>query len=319
MSESDDHVRIDPDKKEIDDLFYSYEHRWALIDMLKSETISYPYEERSVSHGEDGIDYNLDSLGLRNPHLEKHKQVDTIFLGCSHTWGKSLPSKFVWVKILSDLENTESYVNLAYPGASIYSQMQSLFGYIKEHGEPKRIIAHFPELTRMRIPKIRAKFDTSLDSLAPLTFEDFIWIGDKNLVKYSKRPHMVQEVVPPEVFYYISAQSINMIQNYAESRDITFLWNTWDSKSRHFFDSVKETVPALKGFFANYVQRRPVDEESNSNGELVCPDQSHYDWKEKNPEIFDFAKDGRHAGIHANLHVAELFYEEILKRKSDTK
>lgn len=314
MNEIPEPIEMDPDKKEIDDLLYGRPLRGSLLDLFESKTISYPYENKRVVHEKDGIEYDLDSLGLRNPHLASHKQVDTIFLGCSHTWGYGLPSDFIWTKLLSDFEDTKSYVNLAYPGASIYSQMQSLFGYIQEHGEPKKIIAHFPELTRMRIPTVRSKFDITSDSSMPVGLQDFIWVGDKDLVKYSKRPHMIQEVVPPEVFYYISIQSIITIQNYATSRGITFLWDTWHPNSRHFFDSVKKVVPSLEEFFMNYVQKRPEDEKPSMHGDIDCSNGAHYAYKDDNPEIFDFATDNLHAGIHLNLHVAENFYEQLLKK-----
>jgi len=297
-------LQIDPDFLEIDYTLITSGNRSFLEAMVSSDVIAYkPLDDTKAITTKHVLEHELDAYNLRNPQMLTHGNVETIYLGCSNTWGFGLPIDVTWTQILSEISNSKSYINLAYPGASIHAQMQSLFGYIKKYGKPKRIIAYFPNLTRLRLPVIGNKLTAKSEPGDYVLIQDFVRKSNQDVARYSKRPHEIADVLPADFFYYLNIQAINIIDSYAQSHEIDFVWSTWDEYSKHFLEALDQDSD-LSGILKNYVsvERQIISE---------CKDQKHLVYKSIYPSLYDIAEDNRHIGIHDSLHIAEMFYKKL--------
>lgn len=276
-----------------------------LTELFNDDIIKYVYIPEKMGGTENFVSYQLDDYGLRNPHNLKHSQVNLITLGCSQTWGFGLEVQHTWVTNLANLLNV-THINLAFPGSSIYAQVQSFFAYVKKHGKPKTVAAHFPEFTRLRLPLLGGTFEDNRSESPPeFSVYDLVPPSELShpLPKYSKQPHKVYDVFPPEAFYYINIQAINTLQSYCSSENIKFVWNTWDFPTFRFIEEAAK-VKKLTNLTKNFLFQ--ID------AHTTCINSSHLSLKKENSKTFDYAADGKHHGIHASLHIAEKFYGSIV-------
>ena len=88
------------------------------------------------------IDYDVNSLGYRSKEFDGNS--DMLFLGCSQTYGQGIPQENTWTDILSKKMNLSSS-SLAARGDSIIGQVTKAFYYFEKFGNPKIVVALFPD------------------------------------------------------------------------------------------------------------------------------------------------------------------------------
>ena len=88
-------------------------------------------------------DYN--DYGFRSPKFKNN--IEYLFSGCSVASGLGLPIEETFPYILSKTLQVE-YNSVARYGDSIPGQVSKIFSYINEFGNPKNIVALFPDFNR---------------------------------------------------------------------------------------------------------------------------------------------------------------------------
>jgi hypothetical protein len=269
------------------------------------------------------IEYRINNYGYRGEDFNEPAEIIT--LGCSQTYGFGLPQDYIWPEIFSNITNKTVH-NLGSNGDSLCGQVFKAFKYFEEIGNPKIILGLFPS-SRVEMPYISGVFGNGSrvsDSIRHVRFIQRIFIKNaKKRVKYSKTPHNPEEVLPEEFALFYSFIFMQMLKQYCKEKNILLLWTFWDDEG--FLDSFKKIMPeALTNFvlkdklFDNVRLQCSAEIINSKKVDLTC----HQDNKEiYKHDLYSHAadcnhktKDFGHFGIHTNLHVAEMFYREYLKR-----
>lgn len=272
------------------------------------------------------IQYKLNSHGYRSEEFDLNH--DVLVLGCSQTFGQSIPEEFTWSKIFSD-KIGKSCARLAQPGDSAQSQVQKAFKYFEEFGHPEIIVASFPA-SRIEIPYIPNKIASKV-SLSQAKFKEEcqiqqIFLYDK-LEQFSKIPHNPEEVLPIEVGIFYTFTFIQILQQYCKSHNIKLIWNIWEDEL--FFQYLKANAPeALENYLHIDFREFSFDDKdgieyirhgSVENGYIIP--ECHQELKDH--PLFYRASDYKpgsgngHWGIHLNQHIAEHFLQRYIDIKDE--
>jgi hypothetical protein len=269
------------------------------------------------------IEYKLNNHGYRGEDFNEPAEILT--LGCSQTHGHGLPQNYIWPEVFSNMTNKKVH-NLGTNGDSLCGQVFKAFKYFQEIGNPKVIIGLFPS-SRIEMPYISGIFGNNSkvsDSVRHLRFIQKIFLKNaKERVKYSKIPHNPEDFIPEEFGLFYSFMFMQMLEQYCKQKNIMLLWTFWDDE--WFIDNITKIVPEP---FTNYVLKDQLfyDVKDRCNNGIVNSKKENLTCHQQNKEIYehylyDHASDCDHKkeslghfGIHTNLHVADMFYKEYLKK-----
>ena len=282
--------------------------------------------------------YSINSMGYRTD--EFLEQRDLVFAGCSQTWGDGVVYDGIWGNILSKSLGIKSY-NLGLGGKSTQFIVQNLIAFFKQYGNPKMVFCLFPEFTRMEM-KSSADFMISKNSSPGISGKNTyslipIAVNPNKNTKYSKMPHIAEEMIPLELAFSISLDYINMLELYCKLYDIKLFWGTWDPFQDKYLN---ENIDSMD--FENYVylsqekwEKRIQDDYINyfhedgilCSGRIPGPCTTHNTCHEELKEIygknFNFSMDSDpknkiwgHIPVHTHIHIAE-YFERALKNDSN--
>lgn len=254
----------------------------------------------------------LNSLELRGGELEG--PPDLLILGCSQTFGVGVELEHTWGHMLAEKSNM-SYLNMGIPGGSVHSIVTSAMAYIKKYGAPARgIVALLPGYGRMKMP-IKPLYMSVFDQgplekekkhpdiveMADLNFA-YREMGHKEIPKFSKSPHLIEELLPYEVALHQTMFAWNMFIEYCKASGIPLIFSTWVPSMNDLIEQ-KMSNPESTVDYSGYVK---VDIFSP---ELPC----HDDFKTVDmKDTWDEARDcAHHMGVHHHLHYAEAFAEKL--------
>jgi hypothetical protein len=297
----------------------------------KNTTYSHHY---NINNTDTAIEYTLNNYLARGKDFDEPAEIIT--LGCSQTFGEALPQNYIWPEVFSNTTNKKVH-NLARPGDSVQGQVFKAFKYFKEIGNPKIILGLFPS-SRIEMPTIKNVFEDNSEkhfmTREKNCIQTYFLKNAEESVKYSKIPHNPGEVIPKEVGIFYSFTFIQMLEQYCKEKNIMLLWTFWDDES--FIDYVKENAQEA---LINYIDNNKMF----INHQIECLNGKGINLYIENPtglnltchqndkDIFNHplyshaadcnheTKKGGHFGIHAHLHVAEMFYEAYLKRTKEVK
>jgi len=187
-------------------------------------------------------EYRMNSLGYRSNEFSKGTEF--VYAGCSYSFGEGVAEEKIWGSQVAD-HFGYTYSNLSRPGASVQWIVKNLFNYFREYGHPKVLTCLFPDFCRMTIPLnpniAAAKGHSGVDTWT--TMHDLHLGGHVDLVnrpKYSKKPHLVEDIIPVEIPMELSVEYISMLARYCETNDIEFYWATWDVSASIFMRNMAE-------------------------------------------------------------------------------
>jgi hypothetical protein len=323
-------------------LIFSGKYRDAIF---SHDMINYP---NSQGHKEqDPIqEYRLNSCGYRGPEFKNN--VDLLFSGCSFTYGMGIPEDGIWGTIIANRLNLE-YNNLSQNGASIPWMVRQLFAYFKKYGNPKKLVCLFPTLTRSFFAS-NSEILTTEDNFIEESTKDLD--GKKSIYnvelsnlpnpekrkRYSKRPHILDDVVNLDSVVQVAMQNIRMLEQYCDSSGIEFLWGSWCQAFNliindgglsklydfsHYVDVKNElwnntrNVSPKDIFYQTESEKMNCYENHKING-CECHVSCHQEFFNKYQDSFYLGTDTLqgvpHFGVHRNVHIAESFIEKLGKR-----
>ena len=269
--------------------------------------------------------YIVNSIGYRSDEFLETR--DIVFAGCSNTWGVGVVLDGIWGNILSKSLNTKSY-NLGISGKSTQFIVRNTIAFCKEYGNPNVIFCLFPEFTRIQM-KSEASFMIGKDIFSNRAgrHEYSILPNRKNPTKdtkYSKAPHLAEDMIPSEFLFSINLDYIHMLELYCELNNIELFWGTWDGWQDGYLHKNIDSMD-----FKNYVyleqdkwDRKPDNQYMDQFFKNGIAIDCHEEYREKYGMNFDFPMDGNpksglpgesvvlgHIAVHNHIHIAEKFKE----------
>ena len=265
--------------------------------------------------------YAVNSMSYRSDEFAETR--DIIFAGCSQTWGEGVVYDGIWGNILSKSLDKKSY-NLGIASKGTQFIVNNTIAFCKKYGNPKVLFCLLPEFTRIEMMS-DADFMKGMFTLPNTTGRHQYNIipnkrnPEKN-TKYSKAPHLAEDMIPSEFLFSINLDYIHMLEMYCELNDIQLFWGTWDPWQDSYLNKNIDSTD-----FKNYVylDSNKWDMDQSSKKEEFYGDDNtytnyikcHEEYREKYGKNFNFAmdinpKNGEgHMAVHKHIHIAEKFEE----------
>jgi len=271
--------------------------------------------------------YSINYMGYRSDKFDETR--DIVFSGCSNTWGEGVVFDGIWGNILSKSLDKKSY-NLGLRAKSTQFIVKNTIAFCKEFGNPKVIFCLFPEFTRIQM-KSHADFmvgkrtpykKVGRHEYSVIPYRE----NPEKDIKYSKAPHIAEDIIPSEFLFSVNLDYIHMLELYCELNNIKLFWGTWERWQDEYLHKNIDSTD-----FKNYVYLEQ-DKWNNSplNGYLdrfygddntqMKHIECHDEYKETYGMNFDFPMDANpksgssgeklvlgHMAVHRHLHVAEKF------------
>jgi len=282
---------------------------------------------------EFGIICDYNDHCFRSPRFKNN--IEYLFSGCSVASGLGLPIEETFPYILSKDLQVE-YNSLARYGDSIPGQVSKIFSYINEFGNPKNIVALFPDFNRFLIfnNKDLLGSQSFFNSYDEKTFDwadtnsendfrtkEYMGFMIKNTATISaeqnprgiyKRPLIANDVITEEISHMYASQYIDMLSNYCKSAGINFVWSTWDEIT----DKLVKKIG-----FNNYISCNPNRWNTNNDIDIFYDEEikekiNCHEEYQSSPS-FHIALDREnglehaHFGYHRQIHYAEMFLKHI--------
>lgn len=275
--------------------------------------------------------YTVNSMGYRSDEFLETR--DIVFAGCSFTWGSGVVLDGIWGNILSESLNTKSY-NLGWAGKSTQFVVQNTIAFCKQYGNPKVIFCLFPDFARIQMKSdgmfMRGK---SVPGGRFGRIEYSIMLlnnggGIKNNTKYSKAPHLAEDMIPSEFIFSITLDYIHMLELYCKLNNIKLFWGTWDGWQDEYLHKNIDSMD-----FKNYVYLEQDKWNFGPSGmykenfyendsTFITHKECHKEYRKKYGLNFDYPMDADpesglpgvkivtgHTGAHKHIHIAEKFIE----------
>jgi hypothetical protein len=273
-------------------------------------------------HDEDPQnDYIPNNRGMRGPDTAL---ADIAAIGCSQTFGVGVQEEQTWPAVLSRLTN-KSYVNLATPGTSPQTIVNSAIAYVRDFGKPKYICANFPSLFRFTLPiksdqLVYYEPDKKASTTPRTDVHSMNLLPDGGIPRgyaqewpaYSRKPHKIREILPNEVALYLSMMAINHLIEFCNAAGIVLLFTTWYPETHEFLAekanrSGNYEITGNRLDMSSYMALDGLDDFFNRDSNLLPCHADHprtISWDE-GTDI------SQHMGVHQHLHYAELFANRI--------
>lgn len=314
--------------------FSDQELRLLFFNDLQPPIRSNSISNRPGTWEQNGVVYNINNHGFRDDDFVSKKPL--IIAGCSHTYGIGMHKEYTWGDLLAKKINLD-YVNLGYPGASTSLIVKNIFAYIKKFGNPEMIVCNFPNMERIELPMNRDILVAEATDKQWMNKKDIPTLGEfylemdypdeSNRPLFSKRPHKVKDVIPMDIPYWLSIQSINMLEQYCDQANIKLVWSIWDFRT---YRSIEKMHNLDTSYFKYKVDIKmdhwinsnhgpdlyhinPIDINDGCVNNNVCDNilECHLELKEKTQDLFHIGSDLNHWGSHRHAHIFESFYSNM--------
>jgi hypothetical protein len=263
----------------------------------------------------------INSLGYRS--VEFSSGIESLFAGCSHTWGFGLPYDSMWPSIVSKNIGS-SFNNIGFPGMSVSRIVQMIFSYCREFGNPKNIFVMFPNIDRFMLPKTTGFLENKnhrYTQICDLQLDyDYRTVKDKP--KYFKTPLFLEEIVTEDIAIWSSLQSIQMLEQYCKSSGIRLIWASWQKDFNDLINIFKNNTYYFDHIDIKpeeWFQNEPYSEEKFTENDIDC----HSELKNNNNTYYwnlggdrEAKSEGAtpHFGAHRNIHIAEYFINKYREK-----
>lgn len=257
----------------------------------------------------------VNSLNFRSPEFVNNPEI--IFSGCSVSYGVGIPADATWIESLSKKLNPKSYVALAKPGSSTQKIVFTIIKYIFKYGKPKKIFVLFPDLYRLSsvvdAKNVTERTDKRDGGAYPV--ELHLARDKKDLIKYSKKPHLLKKILIPEMGFKSGIESIYLLEVFCREAEIELLWSTWDAQTAAIASLInlsddKEIFP---NFSLNVYKQFYYSALKEHVNNVDCKPEIY---KKYGNQYFRATDRGRYHGVHVHSHIADGFFEETEKRKT---
>lgn len=294
--------------------FFINETAELSIDDNKSGIFS-PTFNGSQNFEDEITDYTkgVNSLNFRSPEFVDNPEI--IFSGCSVSYGVGIPADATWIEDLSKRLNPKSYVALAKPGSSSQKIVFTIFKYIFKYGKPKKIFVLFPDPFRMSsiVDSTNVTERDKKDGKGTYPVEIHLTRGKENLKKYSKRSHLLKEILIPEMGFRSTIESIYILEVFCREAGIDLIWSSWDVQTATIASLINFSTEnkIFPNFSFNIYKQFYYSSLKEHVDDVECKPEIYKKYKD---QYFRGTDKSRYHGCHVHSHIADGFIEEIKKR-----
>lgn len=237
------------------------------------------------------IEYKLNSQGYR---CNEFSNQEILILGCSQTEGHGMPIELTWPYLISQKMNKD-YINLAKGGEGLQAQIVKAFQFFKEFYHPKYIFAAFP-ITRLEVPLINLTVKNESNHERVKSRENIgkAMLSNKLLEKFSKEPHMVENILPEEFAIFYNMLFLKMFIQYCKSNNIILLWTCVNDSSLEQYQ------------FKNFTDTYFESDFPGDNCHLEFSDNKFFEYAAD----YDYWPPG-HWAFHQQMHMADSIYNTL--------
>jgi hypothetical protein len=287
-----------------------------------------PSDETKVEWGtvDEYNTYEINHFGLRG---EIDENSDVIASGCSITFGLGVPEEARWTNILSTKIN-KSVTNLGNLGASVESICNDIVQYCLNTKIPKEIFCLFPDFFRSMIVVDKDFFQSrhlgssqirsnlAKDGVLALIYcNPTIRQYEGSLFMETQDKKFIEDSTSPHQLILNSINAIYALESFCSTNNIKLYWTTWDINTHLLMQlllniknfKLKNFIP----FFTNETSRQ-------IGGFVNQTCDSDHGSEFANTEFWKRGSDytmingvktheNSHPGIHAHVHVSDLFYK----------
>jgi hypothetical protein len=209
---------------------------------------SFPLENKDIYFDKEKEKDN--SIGFIGDEFSSSAEM--VALGCSITYGIGVSENQIWSNKIAKELNIKCN-NISGPGRSVPWIISNFFSYVEKFGNPKVVVALFPNFTRMQvtsrhseiIPESQVFFN---DNQKVIRYKIHRLKGYEGSKKYFKKPFIAEEIMPLEMAFDLSIQYIKMLELYCNSNNIKLIWSTWVPEQEDWLD---KNINKTK--FKNYI------------------------------------------------------------------
>jgi hypothetical protein len=275
-------------------------------------------------------DYYINNLKFRDRiDWEKEKPAEIVALGCSNTYGIGVPQEYTWPSIVESMTK-KTVANLGICGASSEKMLESFLLYLDNVGNPKYVIACFPDYLRYShivdgiFYSVNDKYGNREEAFKTMThirssdhYTGEIYIKDKII----KLPVDPRYIIPTQESLKQYISSIYIIEKVCKFLNIKFYWGTWSSETQEMFINnfflekdfcldIKNHVEKIK---SGIMVAKP---NARSTYEVLDKCKLTHSISKENftkyqDNMWKIASDKAHNGIHWHCHTAESFVEKM--------
>jgi hypothetical protein len=266
-------------------------------------------------------DYSVgkNSFGYRSPEFVDSPEI--LFAGCSVTYGVGVPVETIWTSRVAELLNVTSYVSLGWHGASAQSIVANIYKYIQKYGKPAKILALFPD--PYRLPIVADSRNLTFSGSKTTTshpVDAHLNLRRDDVVKYSKAPHAVEEILVPEVGFRSAIDAIHSLEVFCKASGIDLIWSSWSVTTNLMYMCLSasgdfDSYPLFPSYSIEPSREYYKATKLSNAGLATC----HSELIDKYPNQYHFGTDSGgtpHPGVHSQFHIA-LGFIEALKKKSE--
>jgi hypothetical protein len=248
-----------------------------------------------------------------------HKNPDVLVMGCSMSDATSLPMNFSWPSIVNRLTK-EKINNVSKRGSSVCYLISLGFDNIEKYGMPKKIYAFLPDLLRFSVPVMENIEKAEQESKNPDQITNKILENQIHWVYNQYEDHLQNKSLfvfkdfqnqkhtfPLEIAIYHNIMSIKALQILCKQTGTELKISSWSSNTYPIIEQIagENAVTASKRYTFNKEIEYLITHENFGDPESQkC---GHRPANKQQADLWMVAEDNCHAGLHHQIHFAEMF------------
>ena len=271
----------------------------------KTNYVDFKLEDQKIK-----IEYYQNNYGYRDiKDIHLGKPNDILAIGCSQTFGVGIPYEYTW-PVMVERQTGMSTMSMGMCGASTEEIILNTITYLRLVGKPKYILAFLPDITRYFhvVDETFYKRDSrafgAIKTYATSTHLETI--NYKNGEVYLanpiiKFPTYANKVIPPHEAVKQYLLSLYALETMCKLSDIQFVWSTWHQFTEQLFIEKifrNNMIPVTQKNFFSYKK-------------VACENHLIENIPDDKKNVWDFASDDMHMGIHGHIHASQGFLEFI--------
>ncbi len=241
----------------------------------KGSSYSYYINDQPNKKTKDDIVYKLNNYLFRSDDFSKESSNDNfLFAGCSQTVTLGLPLELGWAHKVNSSFNSKEYINISGVGLAIDAIISNIVHYIDIFGNPKAVLALFPD--HYRVTEIKHNIVTT------------DWLDPR---EYDKNVDRIEDAIFKD---YLSFKNLEMI---CKANNIPLVYSSWQPHTAKVIKKLTEKSFLENGF--------DIYENIDIDPKLFLKKNSKY------PHYWEHARDGVHCGERDNLMFAQSFTNKL--------
>jgi len=232
---------------------------------------------------------------------------DVLTIGCSQTSGVGLPFGWAWPEILK-VSLGASINNCSAPGHGVPFLIDAAFEVMVKWGVPKKVYLLTPDFERLEVPNYEQENDIYQPLSVTWNYLYGAYFTDGEPVRL-KTLEGKKATIPRELAIKDSIKSVRLLQRFCRINNIDMKVSSWVTAVVNFLQDLQ---------IDDFIGPKPKNPECSGPEDFISKwyglnyhfSCSHKPTNERQELLWDLADDNIHAGLHAQIHLAEFFSQK---------